>query len=36
MSILQEIKEIQIFDGIQATLSISFSKDGETLDEKYK
>ena len=36
MNILQQIKELQILDGIQATLSISFSKDGETLDEKYR
>lgn len=36
INILQQIKELPILDGIQATLSISFSKDGETLDEKYR
>lgn len=36
INILQQIKELPILDGIQATLSISFSKDGDTLDEKYR
>ena len=36
INILQQIKELPILDGIQATLSISFSKDVETLDEKYR
>ena len=36
INILQQIKELPILDEIQATLSISFSKDGDTLDEKYR